>query len=616
MIRRYDSSVRAIELLAPARDADTALAAIDHGADAVYMGGPAFSARYAAGNPVEDIARAADYAHRYRARLYITLNTILRDDELDEAEKMIREVCAAGADALIVQDMAVLEMDLPPVELHASTQAHIDSPQKAEFLHRAGFSRVVVARELSAAQIRQVAENTGAEIEAFVHGALCVSYSGQCYLSQAMAGRSANRGRCAQVCRMPFEVLSPEGRVIKSASHVLSLKDMNRSQALETLIDAGVSSLKIEGRLKDRAYVKNITAYYRRRLDRILERRPDLRRSSDGTTALTFRPDPERSFNRGFTDYLLSGRRTEDLSNPSTPKSLGQPAGKVLSADEHSLTTDSSLTFAPGDGFVVLRQGQSGVVEGFSINRAQGGRLFPERMPKVRPGDRLMRNSDAAFARTLAGCSAQRKVGVDLTLEETPQGILLSIRDESGFLGESRRDIELPASQTPQRERIEAALGKLGGTVFEARTIAVRFSGERFVPLSLVSALRREAVEALCRARLRQVQDDRQYARREHPPLPQGTPTDYRLNVSNRLARRFYRRCGAGDVAPAYEQVKVAGARLAVCRHCVKYSLGLCPRHSGGSAKDLPFLVLRSPGLTLRAEFDCAQCRMELFRMP
>lgn len=614
MTRRHDTPARAIELLSPARDADTAIAAIDHGADAVYMGGPAFSARYAAGNSIEDIARAADYAHRYRARLYITLNTILRDDELSEAEKMIREVCTAGADALIVQDMALLEMDLPPVELHASTQAHIDSPEKAEFLYRAGFSRVVVARELSAAQISQVAENTGAEIEAFVHGALCVSYSGQCYLSQAMAGRSANRGRCAQVCRMPFEVLSPEGRVLKNASHVLSLKDMNRSEGLEALIDAGVSSLKIEGRLKDRAYVKNITAYYRRRIDEVLGRRKDLMRTSDGTTTLTFRPDPQRSFNRGFTDYYLSGRRAEDLSNPITPKSLGQPAGRIVSVDDHSLTTDSPLAFASGDGFVVLHQGRQSS-EGFSINRAQGSRLFPERMPKVRPGDRLMRNSDAVFTRTLAGCSADRKVSVDMLLEETPQGLRLSVRDESGLQGESRREVVLQPSQTPQQERIEAALRKLGGTVFEVRTVALRFSGERFVPLSLVSALRREAVEALSQARCREVRDRRQFVRREYPSFPPGVPTDYRLNVANRLARRFYRRCGVENPAPAYELAKVADARLAVCLHCVKYSLGLCPRHSGRGAKDFPYLVLRSPGLTLRAEFDCARCRMNLSRM-
>ena len=605
---------RAIELLAPARDADTALAAIDHGADAVYLGGPDFSARHAARNSVEEIARVADYAHRYRARVYVTLNTILRDDELAAAEKTARQVCAAGADALIVQDMALLEMDLPPVELHASTQAHIDSPEKADFLYRAGFSRIVLARELPLSRIAAVARHTGAEIEAFVHGALCVSYSGQCYLSQAMSGRSANRGRCAQVCRLPFDVLTPAGRMLKNGTHVLSLKDMDRSQRLEDLIDAGVSSLKIEGRLKDAAYVKNITAHHRRALDAVLDRRPDLARPSDGLVRTSFDPDPARSFNRGFTDYGLSGRRKEDLSNPATPKSLGQPAGSVLKTTPNTLTTDSLLTFAPGDGFVYLRA--DGACGGFGINRAEGPRLFPARMPDVRAGDRLYRNQDAAFLRTLSGRSAERKIRVDFRLDETPEGYRLAATDESGLRAERTLSCGHTPAAAPQKPRIEQALSKLGGTEFEARTIDIDTPGERFIPLSAVTALRRETLEALRRARGQDIAGKRRVLPGQHPPLPAGTDADYRLNVSNRLARRFYDRCGAQNIPPAYELQKVPGARLARCLHCVKYSLGLCPREHPETGRDLPYLVLRHGRFALRAEFDCARCRMNLFEIP
>lgn len=605
-------SARSIELLAPARDAEIAIAAIDHGADAVYLGGPDFSARHQAGNPVEQLARVADYAHRYRARVYVTLNTLLQDEELPRAEAMIREVCSAGIDALIVQDMAVLEMDLPPVELHASTQAHIDTVEKALFLHRAGFSRLVLARELSLPQIEAIARESGAEIEAFVHGALCVSYSGQCYLSQALCGRSANRGRCAQVCRLPFDVSDPEGHLLRTGTHALSLKDMNRSAYLEALIDAGVCSLKIEGRLKDLPYVKNITAYYRRTLDDILSRRPDLARASDGQVDLRFTPDPARSFNRGYTDYLLHGERTEDLSNPATPKSIGQPAGHIVSVSRDSFTTDSPLAFAPGDGFVYLRRGE--VQGGFRINRAQGSRLYPSRMPSVRPGDLLYRNQDAAFDRLLAASSATRKVAVDLRLEAIPEGFRLLAEDESGLHAESTLCAAHTPADTPQKARLEQALSKLGGTEFEARHIAITFPSEYFLPLSAVSALRRQTLEALREVRLRSVTGQRQTLPHAHPPLPPGLDTDYRLNVSNRLTRQFYRQCGATRLAPAYEQQKVPGAQLAVCLHCLQYSLGLCPRQHPG--KGFPYLVLRHGRFALRAEFDCAHCRMKLFALP
>lgn len=604
---------RTIELLSPAKDLDTALSAIDHGADAVYIGGPDFSARKAAGNSVENIALLCQHAHRYRARVYITLNTILSDSELPAAQKLIRDLYSAGADALIVQDMGILEMDLPPIELHASTQAHIDSPEKADFLYRAGFSRVVLARELALNEIAEIAENTGAELEAFVHGALCVSYSGQCYLSHAFTGRSANRGNCAQVCRLPFDIFGPAGKPIRKGVHALSLKDMNRADSLESLIDAGVTSFKIEGRLKDAAYVKNVTAWYRRALDGIIARRDDLTRLSDGTARTTFRPDPSRSFNRGFTDYLLSGRRTEDISNPATPKSLGQPAGKVQAVSRDSLTTDSPADFSAGDGFVFLRM--DGTSGGFNINRAEGNRLFPYKILDVRPGDLLFRNSDAAFSRILSVKSAERKIGVNFQFAEIPEGYRLSVWDESGFSAAADIPAEHIQAKTPQRPRLAGVLSKLGDTEFEARNIAIDLPEERFIPLSAIADLRRNAIEKLRDIRIQDVRSRRNIRPLGHPGLPEGTDTDYRLNVSNRLARRFYEECGVKSPAPAFEQTPIPGARLALCRHCLKYSLELCPRYAGKNGKDLPYLVLKSGNVSLRAEFDCVRCRMELFKI-
>lgn len=604
---------RTIELLSPAKDLDTALAAIDHGADAVYIGGTDFSARRAAGNSVEDIAALCQYAHRYRARVYITLNTILRDSELDSARKLIQDLYAAGADALIVQDMGVLEMDLPPIELHASTQAHIDTPEKADFLYQSGFSRVVVARELTLNEITEISKNTGAELEAFVHGALCVSYSGQCYLSQAFTGRSANRGNCAQICRLPFDVFDPAGNTIRKGTHMLSLKDMNRTDSLESLIDAGVTSFKIEGRLKDTAYVKNVTAWYRLALDSIIARRDGLMRLSDGITRTTFQPDPSRSFNRGFTDYLFSGRRTEDISNPATPKSLGQAAGKVRSVSRDSLTTDSTAVFSAGDGFVFLHpDGTSG---GFNINRAEGNRLFPFKMPDIKPGDLLFRNSDAAFSRTLSAKSAERKVAVDFHLTEIPEGYRLSVSDGSGFLAVAGIAAEHAPAKTPQRERIAAALSKLGDTEFEVGTITIDLPDERFIPLSAVADLRRRAIDSLRSVRTEGVLSRRNIRPIGHPPVPASIDTDYRLNVSNHLAHRFYEQCGVKFPAPAFEQTPVPDGRLAVCRHCLKYSLGLCPRYHGKREEDFPYLVLKSGNISLRAEFDCGNCRMELFKI-
>ncbi|MCD8319089.1 MAG: U32 family peptidase, partial [Paraprevotella sp.] len=384
MIRR-----RFVELLAPARNWECAVAAVDHGADAVYIGASRFGARASAGNSIEDIARVVAYAHLYWVKVYVTVNTILEDSELDDTKRLIWELYRIGVDALIIQDMALLELDLPPIPLHASTQMDNRTPEKVAFLQRQGFSQVVLAREMSLAEIQAVHDACDVPLEVFVHGALCVSYSGQCYVSQHCFGRSANRGECAQFCRLKFDLVDRDGRVIEQGKHLLSLKDMNRSENLERLLQAGVSSFKIEGRLKDAAYVKNVTAGYRRRLDEIFKRHPEYGRASSGRSVFKFTPCLEKSFNRGFTSYFLDGR-TSDMASFHSPKSLGEEVGEVKAVYGKYVVVSGVKSFANGDGLCYLDE--QGELKGFRVNRAEANKIYPAEMPRIRPHTRLFRN--------------------------------------------------------------------------------------------------------------------------------------------------------------------------------------------------------------------------------
>ena len=475
-----------IELLAPARNLACGIEAINHGADAVYIGAPRFGARAAAGNSLEDIAELVRYAHLFRARIYVTVNTILKDEELKDTEAMIWDLYRIGVDALIVQDMGITRLDLPPIPLHASTQMDNRTAEKVRFLAEAGFRQVVLARELTLEEIRKIHRACpDTLLEVFVHGALCVSYSGQCYVSQACFGRSANRGECAQFCRLAFDLEDADGKVFAHDKHLLSLKDMNQSENLEELLDAGVSSLKIEGRLKDVSYVKNVTAYYRQRLDNIFKRRKEYVRASSGSMRVEFRPQLDKSFSRGFTDYFLHGRNP-GIFNLNTPKSLGEEVGTVKEVRATCLTVAGVKPFANGDGLCYVDD--QGKLQGFRVNRVEDNKLFPQEMPRrIRPKTVLYRNFDQAFERAMQKKSAERKIAVDMRLEENNFGFTLTLTDEDGVRVSVVLGREKEIARTSQAENLKTQLGKLGNTPFAAEEISIGFTEDWFIPSSELS---------------------------------------------------------------------------------------------------------------------------------
>ena len=484
-----------IELLSPARNLECGIAAIDHGADAVYIGGPRFGARSAAGNSIDDIARLCEYAHQYGARVDVTVNTIIFDSELDETRKLTCELYRIGVDAVIVQDMAFLEMDLPPIALHASTQMDNRTPEKARWLQSLGFEQIVLARELSIDQIRQIHQAVpDVKLEAFVHGALCVSFSGQCYASQYCFGRSANRGECAQFCRLRFSLKDARGKEISHDRYLLSLRDMNRSSSLEQMMDAGVRLFKIEGRLKDISYVKNVTAYYRQRIDDILQRRPEYVRSSLGHETYTFKPDPQRSFNRGFTEYFLHGR-TPDITSPQSPKSVGQPVGEVKEVRRDCIVVSGTASFSNGDGLCFIDA--DGCLQGFRVNRVENNHLYPAQMPQIRSRTPLFRNFDQQWERLLSRKSSIRKVFVDWKLSEIESGFSLTIIREDGVQATESFPFEHQLARTDQKQGIQEQLSRLGDTIYETRHIDIYFTQLWFIPHSILAEWKRRMLLSL-----------------------------------------------------------------------------------------------------------------------
>ena len=621
-----------IELLAPARDADIGIEAIQHGADAVYIGGPGFGARASAGNSVTDIGRLAAHAHRFNARIFVTLNTILRDDELEPARRLAWQLYDAGADALIVQDLGLLELDLPPIQLHASTQTDIRTPEKARFMQDAGLSQIVPARELTLQQIADIRDALDPDrctIEFFIHGALCVAYSGQCYISHAHTGRSANRGDCSQACRLPYQVQDAQGRFIAHDAHVLSMKDNNQSLNLEPLIDAGVRSFKIEGRYKDMGYVKNITAHYRRLFDDILEARPELARASSGRAHFTFDPDPQQNFNREFTDYFVNGRQA-DIGAFDTPKNPGQPVGFVtrVGADHFEMRLDdSSLTLANGDGLCYWDQ-QKALV-GAQANRVEAlgdgsWRVFPKdpmsSLHDLRKGCVINRNRSMDWIRTLEKKSADRRIGVWLHLTEYENGLRLLATDEDGFAGDAEMPLSwaAPRDEAHARDKLHEALARLGETSFAPLDIQINLPRAWFVPASAANTLRREAIQALEKARTAAWQRlPRGQAVEPPAPYPDDT-LSYLANVFNDKARDFYARHGVKVIDAAYESHEEEGeVSLMITKHCVRYSLSLCPKQAKGvigvkgTIKAEPLqLINGKEKLTLR--FDCKPCEMHV----
>jgi len=608
-----------LELLSPAKNLDQGREAINHGADAVYIGAPAFGAREAAGNTLSDIERLARYAHIYRARVFATVNTLLFDNEIDDAVRLLHQLYEAGVDAAIIQDLGLLECDLPPIELHASTQTHNLSLQRVQFLESVGFRRVILARETSLQQMQHLRRHISVELESFVHGALCVCYSGQCYLSQYLTGRSGNRGACAQPCRSAYDLFDAHGNPLRKDQHLLSLRDFSAANHLQDMIAAGITSFKIEGRLKDMDYVKNVTAYYRQLLDRIIEGQPHLSAASSGSCRFFFTPDPERTFNRGFTDYFL--RQRQPMANFATPKSLGKRIGTVAALGRDTITLRTSLPLTPGDGLCFLNP--RGQLEGFLVNHVQGATIRPNRMPdSLKPGTPIWRNNDQAFSRQLQGHTAERTIPLSITLADTPAGLSLTLADTDGL--QATATIACP--KEPARATLRAAeqmqrqLSKLGDTPFRAHTFANHCAQPWFVPAAALNQLRRDATEQLILHRI-----DSHLQHRGHcPTLAQRqadttpyfeTSLDYRANIVNAFAEHFYRQHGVQQLEFGLEKTHhYDGAALMTTQYCLRYELGICLKRNP-SAPTGP-LFLHNNGRWFRLQTDCAQCHMQLFAAP
>jgi putative protease len=630
------TSASALELLAPARNADIGIEAIRHGADAVYIGGPAFGARVGAGNTVQDIERLTAHAHRFHAKIFITLNTIFRDEEIEEARRLAWRMYEAGADALILQDMGLLETDLPPVELHASTQCDIRTPEKARFLADAGFSQIVLARELSLPEIRAIqagitppspsvplpegeGRSAAPVLEFFIHGALCVAFSGQCYISHAHTGRSANRGECSQACRLPYKLEDKQGRIVAFDKHLLSMKDNDQSANLRALADAGIRSFKIEGRLKDMAYVKNSTAHYRQLIDRIIEDAPELySRASSGRCSYTFDPRPEKTFNRGATDYFVNGRHA-DIAAFDTPSFAGAASGTVTRIGPDWFEVDSEEHFANGDGISYMSRGRK--LAGLRINVATGKRLFPNEMPDdpegFKPGIEIHRNRDQAFERLLEKESAERRIGINVELAETADGFALTLKDEDGIEGRAAIAHAKEPAKNPERALVAIAesLGKFGATDFKAGAVKIVLGEPWFLPASALNALRREAVDHLVAAREAARPRPRRTLPLDPPAIYPERELSYLANVLNSKARAFYQRHGVQLIADAYEADTTPGeVSLMITKHCLRYSHSLCPKEARGwvtgvNAEPM-VLVNGKERLTLR--FDCKACEMHV----
>ena len=613
--------IQTLELLAPAKNLECGIAAIDHGADAVYIGADHFGARAAAGNSTDDIARLCSYAHQFGARVYVTVNTIVYDNEIDSVRRLLKRIGEAGADAILVQDMALVSMlsDIG-LEMHASTQTDNRTADKVEWLRGLGFKRVVLARELSVDEIAEIhAKHPDVELEVFVHGALCVSYSGQCYASQYCFQRSANRGECAQFCRLKFDLVDAEGKVIEHDRHLLSLKDMCQIDNLERLAEAGAVSFKIEGRLKDVAYVKNVTAAYSRRLDEIVAAHPDkYRRASFGRVDYGFDPDLRKTFNRGYTTYFADGRQP-DIFSPDTPKALGEYVGKVKEVKRQCLTVSGVASFANGDGLCFINADRQ--LEGFRVNRAEGNRLYPSSMPRnLRQGVALYRNNDQQFERLLSRPSAVRRLSITMSLSATESGFALDVATEDGRKARVEAKAEHTVAQKPQHENIVRQLSKLGTTIYDCTNITIPDDFPWFVPSSLLAQMRRDACAEVSEHSLTSKNPSPQSV---HPspqtvhlsPLTYKNPSrpPYLLNASNTLAVEFYRQLGVEASAFETQKKHGVGEKLMQCRFCLRHALGYCVNKGGRKPQWKEPLFLRLPdGRKFQLQFNCKRCEMYL----
>lgn len=610
-----------LELLAPAKNLECGIAAIRHGADAVYIGAPRFGAREAAGNSVDEIRKLAAEAHIYGAKTYVALNTILYDHELAEAEAIIRQVWEAGADALIIQDFGILEMDLPPIPLHASTQANNFTASKVRFLEDTGFKRAVLARELSLSQISEIAGQTSIELEAFVHGSLCVCLSGQCYMSHVSGGRSANRGACAQPCRKKYTLADATGKIIVRDKHLLSLKDLDRSRSIRELAEAGVHSFKIEGRMKNEDYVKNITSYYRKELDLVLEGKSGYEAATPGKTSILFMPDPVKTFHRAATEYFLHGRM-ESVAGLDSPKSLGEEIGVVTGITQDSIRISGTKQISNNDGLTFI--GRKGESVGLKVNKAENGLIFPDKMNGVYTGAKIYRNYDHAFQSILARKTAERKIPVSLLLRETDEGFQLC--SDTGACFEIKIS-KIPANDPARsRDNILRQLARTGDTPYSVKDISTGGNEQYFFTQQQLNEMRRGLVENISAKSLAAPSDSLAGDAAEHTVVPTNyrdnvtpfpdDPWHFENNITNRLAMQFYRRHGMEDMALGVEKRTLSGRlQVMITRHCIQHELGFCKRYGGTFPPDITEpLVLKDGDNQFQVEFDCRNCMMRIYK--
>ncbi len=596
---------RHIELLAPAKDVACARIAIECGADAVYMGAGRFGARRAAGNSLEEIKQVIDYAHLFGVKVYATLNTILYDEELADAETLARELIAAGIDALIIQDMALRQMNLP-VEMHASTQVAISSVEDALFFEKCGFSRLILERSLSLDEIRAISQATTAEIECFVHGAICVGHSGRCFLSRSTSSRSGNRGECSQPCRLPYDLVDERGRKIFEGKYLLSVRDFNLSASLEDMIDAGVSSFKIEGRLKDESYVKNIVSHYRRQLDKIIDSRHDIYRASIGRSTIDFKPNPAKSFTRGASEYMLYGKRP-GVASFNTPKAVGEYLGKVESTSRNSFRLHSKPPLSAGDGICIINRGE---VRGTNINRVEGAIITPNRMDGIEVGVEIFRNYDHQFSLTLERARIKRQIRVTAKLQLSSESINLKATDETGLSVELSRSIALEEASNPEKMKQAAlkAIEKSGGTIFDIVDVEI-LGCEWFAPASILSDMRREVLDKLMQLRAAQKPPQKIVSDNPSARYPRKEVSRYE-NVTNRLSREFYTLHGASHIEPALEASSTRGERVMLSSYCIRREIGECLKES---PKLKGKLYLEHGTARYHLEFNCRECQMMLY---
>lgn len=604
-------TMKKIELLAPAKNLETGIAAINYGADAVYIGAPKFGARSAAGNTLEDIGKLIQYAHQYWAKVFITMNTILYNHELKEAEQLIHKLYELGADALIVQDMGVLEMDLPPIELHASTQTHNYDLDRIQFLEKVGFKRIILARELSLEEIKHIRKHTTVELEYFVHGALCVSLSGQCYFSHAIGGRSANRGECSQACRMKYDLVDDEGKVIAKDKHLLSLKDLNLSNHLEEIVDAGICSLKIEGRLKDGSYLKNVTNYYRQSLDKIFYKKREYEPASSGTIKTGFKPDPEITFNRGYTSYFFTGRIPE-IANFHTPKSMGKEIGKIKEVKKDHIVVNSKFSLHNGDGLCFFNKNK--LLKGFQVNGVDGNKIFPNDMSMLQKGVSLFRNNDHEFAKALKKDNSIRKIGVEFFLDIFDGCINLTAIDED----EMSASIQITESfETAKNEElalnnIKKQLQKSGDSIYKINNIEINTDQVPFVQAKKLNDLRRQCLEQLTQNRIEASKLEESRPLIAHPQYP-AKQLSYMGNVVNCKAEEFYHKCGVEKIEKGFElQNNHSGKTIMTTKHCLRHEFGMCQKETKTEKNENKALFLVDNKNRYKLEFNCQRCEMKI----